>query len=277
MAADLQGYRAAGQQLLDGPFAQEALLAAIDAHAEFIRAAAQSDPNGPGKFNWDTAVGMLRDEIPKLRARLEYLLTGEFWVPLELDVNQVADFEDQDDFGLTMGPSLYCNPASTVSVAVNTTEPLAGAQDLVMSFEYANEPDDDWGQWTQFTIPLTSGSNDLTLLAGLRMRLKADKARTLRLDIESPNNSARDLGVRFGWDVPVGQTAKQVDVEFADALVPSWAVDQGLDPGDNLAEILATVSGIVFHPQCAGRADDGQLPEGTTDPGFLEIDDIEFY
>jgi spore coat protein H len=109
------------------------------------------------------------------------------------------------------------------------------------------------------------------------MRLKADKARTLRLDIESPNNSARDLGVRFGWDVPVGQTAKQVDVEFADALVPSWAVDQGLDPGDNLAEILATVSGIVFHPQCAGRADDGQLPEGTTDPGFLEIDDIEFY
>jgi spore coat protein H len=278
MAADLEGYRAAGQQLLDGPFAEETVLSAIDQHAEFIREAAESDPNGPGKVNWEKAVGMLRAEIPKLRTRFEYLLSGKSWVPLEIDVTQVTDFEAQDDFGLTMGPSLYCNPNSTVSVAVNTTEPLAGAQDLVMSFEYANEPDDDWGQWTQFTIPFTSGSVDLSSLTGLRIELKADQARTLRLDIESPNNTARDAGVRFGWDVSIGQTAKQADVKFADAKVPSWAVDQGLDPGDDLAVILSTASGFVFHPQCVGRSDaDGQLPEGTTDPGFLEMDDIELY
>ncbi|MBN1612147.1 MAG: CotH kinase family protein [Polyangiaceae bacterium] len=277
MAADLEGYRAAGQQLLDGPFAQQTLLSTIEQHTEFIRAAAESDPNGPGKVDWETAVAMLRDEIPKLRARFEYLLTGKSWVALEIDVTQIADFEDQDDFGLTMGPSLYCNPNSTVSVAVNTTEPLAGAQDLVLSFEYANQPDDDWGQWTQFTIPLTSGSNDLTSFTGVRMWLKADQARTLRLDIESPNNSAREQGVRLGWDVPVGQTANQVDVKLAEAAVPSWAGDQGLDPGDNLADIVSAASGLVFHPQCAGRANDGQLPDGTTDPGFLEIDDIEFY
>jgi spore coat protein H len=278
MAADLEGYRAAGQALLDGPFAEQTLLDAIDQHAEFIRAAAESDPNGPGKVNWENALGMLRDELPKLRTRFEYLLSGKSWVPLEMDVAQVTDFENQDDFGLTMGPSLYSNPNSTVSVAVNTTEPLGGTQDLVMSFEYANEPDDDWGQWTQFTIPFTSGSVDLSALTGVRLRLKADQARTLRLDIESPNNSARDLGVRFGWDVPIGPTAQQVDVLFAEAQVPAWAVDQGVDPGDNLADILSTASGLVFHPQCVGRSDaDGQLPDGTTDPGFLEIDDIEFF
>jgi len=34
---------------------------------------------------------------------------------------------------------------------------------------------------------------------------------------------------------------------------------------------------VVFEPQCLGRDTAGQLPDGTTDTGFIEIDDIEFF
>jgi hypothetical protein len=276
IAADLDGYRDAGQELLDGPFAESTLLAAIDEHAAYIQEEAENDPNGPGASRWASAVAELRAQVPQLRARFEGLLSGEPWVPFEIDVAGLTDFENQDTFGLTMGPMLLCNSNSTVSVAVNTEDPLAGSRDLVMSFEYGNETD-PWQQWSLYLVPLASGVDDLTGLTGIRMWVRADRARSLRFDIDSPNATAASEGIRFGWDVPLTTEAAQVEVLFADAAMPQWAFDQGRAPADALADILATTTGLAFFPQCTGVGPTGLLPEGTTDPGFFEVDDIEFF
>jgi hypothetical protein len=67
-------WRAAARQLLDGPFALDAMLANVDRHAAFIgdEARAQETPTMYSSF--DDAVGELRRVIPELRARLEQLI-----------------------------------------------------------------------------------------------------------------------------------------------------------------------------------------------------------
>jgi len=78
LATDLDGWRAAGQMLLDGAFSVEAMQATIDRHQEYIGAEARADrtPNMYGTF--DASVAGLRDGIPAMRDRLEHLLAGEY-------------------------------------------------------------------------------------------------------------------------------------------------------------------------------------------------------
>jgi hypothetical protein len=276
LAADLEGYREAGQELLDGPFAEARMIEAIDEYAALIRDAAQADPRGPGAGVWEGAVEALRREMWLLRGRLERLLSGEPWVPMEIDVEAVMGFEAQDDFGLWVGPYLGCNFHSTVSVEVNTSDPMVGDQHVLMSFEYANE-EAAWEQWTTYRIPLTLAPYDLTSYAGIRMRVRADQERILRFDLYGPESSARDQGITYGWEIPVSTEPTEVELLFEDAALPAWAIAQGRDPGDDFADVLATVASIAFHPMCVGRASDGFLPEGTTDLGFLAVDEIEFF
>jgi hypothetical protein len=98
-------------------------------------------------------------------------------------------------------------------------------------------------------------------------------ARTLRLDINSPRNPDDMKGVRRGWDIPLEAAAKLVEVRFAEAKTESW----GGVVNDSLPEVLATMAGLYFQPQCAGRNTSGFLSEGTTDTGFVDIDDLEFF
>jgi spore coat protein H len=276
LAADLTSYRAAGAELLAGPFAEGALESAIDQHAAFIREQAIADPHGPGATGFENYVSYLRAQMPFLRQRFERLLSGEPWVSLEIDTAAVTDFELQDDFGISMGPTFMSNAASTVSVAINAATPLVGTQDVVMSFEYGNETT-PWQQWSFYRVPMLGGAADVRSLSGIRLWLRADEARTLRLDLDSQAESKASEGIRVGWDVPVTATGTQIEVRFANAAVVGWAVQQGRDPGDDPQSILATVSGLVFQPLCVGRDATGQLPAGTVDAGFLEIDDIEFF
>ena len=123
----------------------------------------------------------------------------------------------------------------------------------------------------------SSGANDLTSFIGIRLWVRADQARGLRFNIDSPESSAAMEGIRFGWDVQLTDQPTQVEVLFADAAVQEWAVTQGRDPGDDLQDILATATALVFEPQCLNRDATGFLPEGTTDVGFLHVDDIGFF
>jgi spore coat protein H len=277
MAEDLSGWRAAGQELLDGPFAEETMLAAIDRHVDFIQAEARADPTPTVYGTFEGSVEYLRSQIPSLRARFEQLLAGLSWVPLEIDVDEVMGFEEQSDSTL-LGPGTWLNssPNSTVSVEINTVDPMAGDQDLLMSFEYANE-EQAWQQYSGYGVPLSSGANDLSSLTGIRLWVRGDQERTLRLNIDGPYATEATDWLRYGWDVPVTEEATQVEVLFADAALADWAVDEGLDAGTELPEVLTQGTGLVFEPQCLGLDDSGYLPEGTTDVGFLEVDDIEFF
>jgi hypothetical protein len=71
--------------------------------------------------------------------------------------------------------------------------------------------------------------------------------------------------------------ATEVDVLFADIALAAWQIDDGVDPGYTVQDALTEATGLVFEPQCVGRDDTGMLPEGTTDAGFVQIDDIEFF
>jgi spore coat protein H len=72
--ANLDAWRAAGQELLDEHFTEEAMIAAIDRHADFIREEVLADPTPLMYGTFDGSVPGMRDLIPQLRARFEQIL-----------------------------------------------------------------------------------------------------------------------------------------------------------------------------------------------------------
>ena len=276
LSADRSVYQQAIDELLEGPYDEAHILTKIDELSSFIAGAVADDPRGPGTVAWESSVERLRGMIPVLRERLTRLRDGLPIGAIALTASGVNDFEDTSSFGLAVGTTLFANPATVVTQSANSTDPLDGTLDLRLDFEY-QDGDAPWDQWMYYSVPLSEGEVDVREMTGIRLAVKADQARTLRLDLESPNNSASSQGIRFGWDVPVSAEAATVEVRFADAAVQSWAVDQGSDPGDPLDAVLSTVTGLAFQPYCVGRDATGYLPGDTTDVGYLELDDIEFF
>ncbi len=74
MAQDLEPWREAARELLDGPFAEEAMVENIDRHAAFIRDEIRKDSTPYTYATHEEAVAWLRSSIPALRARLEALI-----------------------------------------------------------------------------------------------------------------------------------------------------------------------------------------------------------
>jgi hypothetical protein len=105
------------------------------------------------------------------------------------------------------------------------------------------------------------------------MMARADQARTLRLNLDTQYADPSNEYTRYGWDIALTEEPTEVEVLFADLALAFWQEDAGyaVDEG------LATTRGLVLEPQCVGRDDTGMLPDGTTDPGFVQIDDIEFF
>jgi spore coat protein CotH len=74
LIADLSGWRAAARTLLDGPFTEQAMTAAINRYTQLIAAAVVADPT-PHKYStFEVAVAGLVSSIPAQRARLEKLI-----------------------------------------------------------------------------------------------------------------------------------------------------------------------------------------------------------
>jgi hypothetical protein len=155
---------------------------------------------------------------------------------------------------------------------VNQTDPIGGSKTLRIVFDFGDETA-AWQQWMMYRMPFASAPRDLRAFTGIRMKVRSDERRILRVDIDSPKNSKADQGIAVGWNVQADGTAQTVTVSLADARVPSWAVD----PGDSLTAIQQTASALIFRPQCNHVDGTGHLPAGTTDNGWVDIDDIEFF
>jgi hypothetical protein len=272
LGAHLEPYREAARELLDGPFAVDAMMERIERNAAAIRPEARRDPHGPGADQFEQEVGFLRTQLPLLRRRLEHLVSGATATPLVVPVDRVADFEDADEYGLYSGTSLLSNPATTVQVGLETSEPISGSQSLRIGFEFNNEHE-PWQQWMFYTVPLSTAPWDATARTGLRFKARSNVARLFRVELESPAQSHASEGIKVGWDVSVGPDVSEQTVTFAAARVPSWATD----PGDDLSAILRTLAGVSFLPQCANRGGSGQLPSGTSDSGYVDLDDLELF
>lgn len=72
----LESWRSAARELLDGPFAEDAMLALIDSHEAFIGAHARARETPTMYSTFDAAVGEMQNSIPRLRRRLEELIAG---------------------------------------------------------------------------------------------------------------------------------------------------------------------------------------------------------
>lgn len=71
---DLERWRAAARQVLDGPFAEETMLRTIDSYAALIGDEARAPATPTMYTTFDGAVGEVRRSIPLLRQRLEDLI-----------------------------------------------------------------------------------------------------------------------------------------------------------------------------------------------------------
>ncbi len=263
LAQDLTSYRAAGQALLDGPFAEEAMMTAIDEHAEFIEAAVRDDPNGAGTAEFEKNVGFLRSEIPRLRARLAQFLTGEPWTPFEIGVGEVTDLEAQDEFGLLMTAEVYASEGTTLGYEINTADPLFDERDLRITFAFAESGE----TWVSYKVPLAGGINDLSAYSGIRLWMRGDEEREFRIEFDSHHTSEETGWIRAGWDFTVPAEASDIELRFEDAEAPWWAESSGWELSVPVSEIQAAVNGIIFRPENGINGDEG----------FVDIDNIEFF
>jgi spore coat protein CotH len=273
MAQNMESYEAAGQELLEGAFRADRMFAQIDQYEAFIRDAVEADPNGPGVAAFTNELDSLKTRIPLLNTRLEYLLAGEILVPLEFDIDGLNGFENQTDSGLITGTGIYPGAGATADFTINSADALSGERSLRIDFEFANA-EDPWQQTLNYIVPMTNSPHDVSSLTGIRLQLRADQSRELRLELDSTYTTASDDWLRRGWGVAVSDVITEVEVRFEDAVLTSW----GTDPASTLEEVLSSVIGINFFLIGSGIDEEtGFLPDGTTDVGFLEVDDVEFF
>jgi spore coat protein H len=274
LAQDLTDYDAAIDTLRSGPFAAATLAEAVDRHAAFIEGAVASEPGGQSLARWQSELALLKSNIARLQARAKARRSGHTASALELSTSSVNDFEALDDDVLALLPSLS-NLATTTHLALSGgAEPaLEGLQSLLLSFDYRNEGVIPWSHWISVNLPFQGRPVDLSAHSGIRLTLRTEGARTVRIDLESVLYEASVEGIKFGWEVAASNAPLTVELPFAKASLPSWA----RATRDELAVVRTRIDGLAFQPLCNGRDSAGLLPEGTADSGFLELDAIELF
>jgi len=190
-----------------------------------------------------------------------------------LTVGEVTGFESVDDCTVSSGIEHISNANTAVSVELVTTDTIAGGRTLRMSFNYGNETT-PWLQWSYFRLPLLNAPRNLTAMVGMRFKARANQARSVRLDLVEAPTSSTQGSVGYGWDLTVTSDTQSFDLRFSNAKIPAWT---SATATVSLSDVLANLMSVIFMPLCKGVDSTGQLPAGTTDSGWVELDDVEFY
>ncbi|RYZ02026.1 MAG: hypothetical protein EOO73_33430 [Myxococcales bacterium] len=277
LAHDLTEYDAATEALMSGPLQEANVQAAVDRHAAFIAEAVAVEPGGQTMERWQSELAILKSNVPRLRARAAARRSGYTARALELSVGAVNDFEALSPEVIALLPA-FSNSATTTHMSLAGVGPgndssLEGLQSLLLSFEYRNEGVTPWSHWINLTLPFEGRPADLSAHTGVRLTLRTEGARTVRIDLESSLYEAGTEGIKFGWEVVTSSTPTPIELPFSTASLPSWAHATL----DELSVIQARVDGLAFQPLCNGRDSGGLLPEGMVDAGLLELDAIELF
>lgn len=275
IASNPADYEAAVDRLLAGPFREQAVLKKIDLWSKFIHDSEVADPTAEGEVSWNTAINDLKAMIPFLRERLMALRDGRPPVPLSLSLKSNNDFETATSLGARLACAIRANAGSEASQEVNTTGSLDGKQDIRLKFVFRDSSAQrvhGWQQWLNYFMPFKNGFHDLTSVAQVRLLLRTDQPRTVRIELESDLYQTSNTGIKFGWEVAVTSLPTPVRLVLDNAMLPSRA--KGAT--DALSRVRTHVNGLSFNPSVVGRNASGNLGSGNSDPGFLEIDDIQF-
>jgi len=274
-AVGRERFRPALREVMERAFDPERLRAQILAWRALLAPQVARDPRGPGPKVWDAENQVLIASLRKLHARGEALVVGEPNEPLALDIERRNDFEAASQASVWRSVEIRSNRRSRVAHGLGLRRALAGRADLSFDFELRDEsrtPADRFLQWASLTLPLAGGAADLRRTEGLRLLLRADAPRELRIDVESRRYPSDAAEQRYGWDLNVGVAPRRLTLAFGDLSLPAWSEVEPLP----LEEVLANATALSFHPQPRGRLPSGFFPPGGSDSGVIRIDDVEF-
>lgn len=273
-------YRKYLRAALEGPLREGVPEAKIDGWAAAIDDSVRGDPNGPAWESWRQEVGKLQETLRAVRQIVRAEEKGKVLAPMELSWRRNNGLEDLDELQVLMGVNGMCNPNSSLAFGLDRKDPIRGKKDLRADFVFRNEqegPEGAWQQWCQLTLALEAlpGGADLSGGRKLRMKVRADRERNMRVTLDSPKYVMENTmnGVTYGWETQLGPDVRTLEFEIEQAAYPSWA---RVRPDVKLADVVRSVGGITFSPQAVGRNAQGLFPEGAQDAGWIQVDDIEF-
>jgi hypothetical protein len=273
-AVGRERFRPALREVMDRAFDPRVLRAQVLAWRSLLAPYVALDPSGPPPGAWRAELEALLASLPRLRARGEALARGEAAPAFGLDPGRRNDFETVSEASLWRSAEAAGNARSRVAHGLGLAHALAGRADLRLDFELRDDshaPADRFLQWASLRLPFAGGATDLGRVERLRVLLRADAPRTLRIDVESARYPGDDAAARYGWDVAVSREARVATRRLADLALPAWSTATPLP----LAEVLARATGLSFHPQPVGRLASGFFPAGASDAGAISIDEIE--
>jgi spore coat protein H len=268
---DRSRHEAQQTRMLEGPFEAKTLDAWLDARVAQLRPLVAAESRGPGETAFLTEVEALRRDLRLFRERLRAERDGEDSTLSRLDVAAVNDFEAATPLGIRFGNPARAGRGSSFEVRLREGDALTGERHLELGFEL-QDSGEPWTQWARFTLPFDSpDAADLTGKSLLRLVLRADAPRTIRISLDSSNYSAVERDETFGWDVTADGTRQVLELPLASASLPA-----GTTLPDQLGDILLYATGLFIEPVAKERSASGFLGSGQRDAGRIQIDDLQF-
>lgn len=258
---------------LRGVWNVAALQGLLDQWASEIEPAVALDPFGPGRIAWRAAVTHLKSVVAALGERLEATRAAVLVPPFGLTAPGTTGFEEASRLGFHLGATSQISGHSGGVFDLSEQGALTGGRDALLSFELINDSEAGRpisGPYINARLPLAAGPVALPGLRRIHFRMAADSIRNVRLEIDSPAyGPGDDDKVRYGHEFIVSKQNAEVSIS-----VNQLARAEAMGSGPTLSDVLGAVSGLLIVPAPRGRDEDGLLPQGKSDLGFIRIDDI---
>ena len=275
-------YYQAVERLLDGPLAPGVIEGWIDSWAAEIAADVERDTlHGLG--SWRSAVDELKSVVAMQRWKMERRLAQEPPVVPYVHPARTNGF-DVDDF---FAPILAVPGASAeteLRATIDSDAPLEGTGSLRLEWNYRNATGSDgkpvpWGAWGGWTVSWHEPAEaDLRGAKAIVFDYLSSDRRNFSVDLLS---SRYKEGVYRYWGStlpvsPGGRQPQYVPLDSA-SLRYAWTGSTYTAEGDGhppLDSILAHVTGLYLYPAQVGLDATGVYPEGKSDEGWIEIDEL---
>lgn len=174
--------------------------------------------------------------------------------------NTVVDFEGLSLFDFLVGSGSTSNARSWAVHELNTTTPIAGKAEARARFELRNEDMGGGNQQGGLRVRIEPMQSNWADVKSVKLKIRADSSREVRVNLTGG-------GVRMGWTVMASDKAAESTLAL-DALsaLPGAMADKD--------KLLMKVENIEVVAWPKSRGADGRIEMGTSDAGFVAIDDL---
>jgi hypothetical protein len=271
----------AGEQFLVTCFNADRMKQKVDEYKTLIEPVVAQDP-ALDLEKWQNEVGDLRQTMDVLHSGFDDYLhnkkpaldttgfSASFPDSGFLQADRVNNFEFSPISSLSLWSTCTASSGSTISLALDTINPLWGKSDLKCQFVFT--PMDSapiYSEGGNLNIFFKNETN-LKSFKRIRMHLKCDATRNTFVYLTSKFYEQKGAKNSYGWNIYINAANKQYIFDMAQINYPSWG-----DPAnpDILDSVLTTATGIGLN--FGARYNNiGKLT--APDTGYLRIDNIIF-